>query len=97
MEPIAGRPRDQHPEIVGAEIERAVDRAALERVITLAAWKAIERPPTPAGPPLRPIAGRVEATGTPGLVIHRMPSCRVRALPASAGSTARRCSNSRSP
>src|ERR1019366_847842 len=84
MEPVAGRPRHQKPAIVGAEIERPIDRAAVVRPALgpLATRKAIKRPPTPAGTPLHPFTGRVEVTGPPGLVIHRMPSCRARALPA---------------
>ena len=92
MEPIAGGPRHQEPAVVGAEIERPIDRAAVSLAVgALTARKAVKRPSTPAGPPLRPVTGRVEAAGPPGLVIHRMPSCRARALPASVGSTARRC------
>src|SRR5262249_14213122 len=72
---VAGRTRNQQPAVVGAEVERRIGPAL--PAIAIGARVAIRGSPTPRSPPARPaVTRRAEAPVIPGLVVHRMPSCR---------------------
>ena len=92
-EAVAGRPRDQQPAIIGAEIERGIGRAAAIGAPMLAVSRSGDRRPhrgRACG--ARSIAGSRPGASPASPLIVSKPSCRAAAPPAR---RLRQCSNDR--